>query len=86
MSGQDFNRDELEHITGQTIGHYQDRAEAFWEGTRDHDVSQNIETLLRHLTQPAPAAILDFGCGPGRDLLTFKNIGMLFTKCVFNLI
>lgn len=75
MSGRDFSREELENITDQTIGHYQIRAQAFWEGTRDHDVSQNIETLLRYLPTAAPATILDFGCGPGRDLVTFKNKG-----------
>jgi SAM-dependent methyltransferase len=58
-----------------TLAHYQRTAEAFREGTRDHDVRQNIEALLRHMQAPAPLAILDFGCGPGRDLATFKVLG-----------
>src|SRR5690606_13308253 len=41
--------------------------------TRDHDVSQNIEALLSRL-KPG-ARILDFGCGPGRDLKTFRERG-----------
>ena len=60
--------DQLRGITRKTLDHYDGRADAFWEGTRDHDVSQNIEALLSELSVPAPARILDFGCGPGRDL------------------
>jgi hypothetical protein len=48
-----------------TLGHYDASAEAFWEGTRDHDVRQNVAALLRHLEGPGPFAILDLGCGPG---------------------
>ena len=58
----------LADITGGTLEHYNQRAEDFWEGTRDHDVSQNIDALLRHIEGAPPFAILDFGCGPGRDL------------------
>ena len=46
-----------------------------WEGTRDHDVRQNIEALLAHIEVPPPFTLLDFGCGPGRDLGTFKALG-----------
>ena len=46
-------------------------------GTRDHDVSQNIAALLRHLRGQMPFTILDFGCGPGRDLKTFTGLGHL---------
>jgi len=38
-------------------------------------VRQNIEALLRHLPGAPPHAILDFGCGPGRDLATFRALG-----------
>lgn len=55
-------------VTAGTLQHYDSRAEAFREGTRDHDVSQNIEAMLRHVRGTPPFAILDFGCGPGRDL------------------
>ena len=67
--------DELARISERTIGHYNEHAEAFWHGTRDHDVSQNISALLQHIEAPAPAAILDLGCGPGRDLATFTKLG-----------
>lgn len=55
--------------------HYERSAEAFWSGTKDHDVSQNVAALLRHLERPPPCAILDLGCGPGRDLVTFRDLG-----------
>jgi SAM-dependent methyltransferase len=68
-------RAELDRIAAVTLAHYDERAEAFWEGTRDHDVRQNIDALLRHLPGPAPATLLDLGCGPGRDLKTFSDLG-----------
>jgi len=67
--------DELRHIVACTLAHYNQNAQAFWQGTRDHDVSQNIDALLRHIESPEPFALLDFGCGPGRDLATFKSLG-----------
>ena len=66
---------ELEHISAATLAHYGGRAEAFWQGTRGHDVSQNIAALLRHLQGAAPFTLLDLGCGPGRDLKTFADLG-----------
>jgi SAM-dependent methyltransferase len=69
--------DELAAITGRTLAHYNENAMRFWEGTRDHDVSQNIAALLRHIEAAPPFAILDLGCGPGRDLVTFGRLGHL---------
>ena len=66
---------DLAGISEGTLAHYSQRAEQFWEGTRDHDVSQNLETLLRHLRGTPPFSILDLGCGPGRDLLAFRQRG-----------
>lgn len=65
----------LQRIATQTIAHYNAQAEAFWAGTRDHDVSQNIKALLGQIEGPAPFSILDVGCGPGRDLLAFRQRG-----------
>ena len=58
--------EQLDAISATTLAHYEENAESFWHGTRDHDVSQNIAALLRHLDGTAPFAILDLGCGvPG---------------------
>ena len=69
--------EELDRITAMTLAHYDERAEDFWQGTRDHDVSQNIAALLRHIEGTPPFTILDVGCGPGRDLRTFTELGHL---------
>ena len=66
---------ELEAITARTLGHYDRNAESFWRGTRDHDVAQNIAALLGHIEGAPPFTILDFGCGPGRDLKAFADLG-----------
>lgn len=65
----------LSEISAQTLGHYNGSADDFRAGTRDHDVSQNIEALLRHLDASSVLSILDFGCGPGRDLRAFSARG-----------
>jgi len=67
--------EDLTVITAKTLEHYNERAAEFWEGTRDHDVKQNIEALLRHIRGAPPLRILDFGCGPGRDLAAFRSLG-----------
>ena len=65
----------LHDIAARTIGHYERNARTFWEGTRDHDVSQNIAALLAALHGPPPHRVLDLGCGPGRDLAAFAALG-----------
>jgi len=64
-----------QQISALTLAHYAQRAEEFRASTRDHDVSQNIDALLRHIEGAAPFRILDFGCGPGRDLAAFRRLG-----------
>ncbi len=70
-----FQPHDLEKISTLTLEHYNRRAEDFREGTCDHDVSQNIAALLRHVEGAPPFTILDFGCGPGRDLKVFAALG-----------
>jgi len=67
--------DDLDKISTVTLEHYNQRAEDFRDGTRDHDVSQNVDALLRSIEAPPPFELLDLGCGPGRDLKTFTALG-----------
>jgi len=66
---------DLQRIAALTLEHYERSAESFWEGTRDHDVSQNIAALLEAIEADPPFTILDLGCGPGRDLKVFASLG-----------
>lgn len=75
MQNDRFGTVEPDKIAAATLAHYERNAEAFRAGTRDHDVSQNIAALLRRIEGEAPFAILDFGCGPGRDLKTLREMG-----------
>jgi SAM-dependent methyltransferase len=67
--------EDLKQIASLTLQHYDDRADEFWRATSSHDVSQNIEALLKYIEPTPPFAILDLGCGPGRDLKTFRDLG-----------
>jgi SAM-dependent methyltransferase len=67
--------EELDEIVNATMAHYANRAEEFRAGTRDHDVRQNMGALLRYIEGERPFTILDFGCGPGRDLRTLSSLG-----------
>ena len=62
-------------VTAITIAEYDRMAEAYRRGTADHDVSQNIAALLEAIGGEAPHVILDLGCGPGRDLRRFTELG-----------
>jgi SAM-dependent methyltransferase len=75
VSPHDSEPPDLNAISERTLAHYNQRADDFWAGTRGHDVSQNIATILRHIGGKPPFAILDFGCGPGRDLKVFSELG-----------
>jgi SAM-dependent methyltransferase len=57
-----------------TIAEYQLTAESYRVGTWDHDVSQNREALIEAMPKVS-GKILDLGCGPGRDLVAFKEMG-----------
>ena len=81
-----LNPEDLGKITDLTLEYYNRNAEEFWEGTRAHDVSQNIEALLRYIEGEPPFTILDFGCGPGRDLkecsLNSATLGGRLGRCL----
>ncbi len=67
--------EDLHGIAARTVAHYDERAHDYWEGTRNHNVSQNVDAFLAHIRVSPPFDLLDFGCGPGRDLRTFKTLG-----------
>jgi SAM-dependent methyltransferase len=75
ISGPVLSASALASISRTTLDHYEGLAQKFWMGTREHDVSQNIEALLESIRGRGPFRILDFGCGPGRDLLRFRELG-----------
>ena len=75
MPDKKLDPDDLDAIAGRTLDHYNRHADSFWDGTRGHDVSQNIDALLQHIEGKPPFTLLDFGCGPGRDLKTLLERG-----------
>jgi SAM-dependent methyltransferase len=70
-----LNSQDIKKVTDFTLDHYNERAKSFWKNTRDHNVTQNITALLRRIEGEPPFTILDFGCGPGRDLKIFSELG-----------
>ena len=73
--GKTLSPQDLAATSTITLAHYDEHAESFWSATRDHDVDQNREALLKNLRGDVPFRILDFGCGPGRDLKVFRDLG-----------
>lgn len=67
--------EELDQIETVTLNHYNQNAEAFWNGTKDHDVIQNYEAFLAPFPKDKKLDILDLGCGPGRDVKYFQSLG-----------
>jgi SAM-dependent methyltransferase len=66
---------DLWQLSARTLAHYRRFASAYREGTWDHDVRQNIDALLAAIGGPPPLRILDLGCGPGRDVIAFRDLG-----------
>lgn len=66
---------QLGEIESVTVNHYSENADSFWQGTRNHDVSQNYAALLDCFPASQTLDILDLGCGPGRDLKVFQSMG-----------
>jgi SAM-dependent methyltransferase len=70
-----LDQPELEAATSRTVAHYARSAESFRDGTWNHDVTQNYAAFLGAIETPPPHVLLDFGCGPGRDLAYFRSLG-----------
>jgi hypothetical protein len=49
-----LNSQDPEKIASLTLDHYNQRADEFWQGTRDHDVKQNIAALLQWIEGNPP--------------------------------
>lgn len=75
MTHNPLSPEQLENVEKTTLSHYGDNAQSFWHGTKGHDVSQNYRALLSQCEQGVALDILDFGCGPGRDVSYFKSLG-----------
>ncbi|MDD4916011.1 MAG: class I SAM-dependent methyltransferase [Methylococcales bacterium] len=69
------NTEHLDEIETVTLSHYNQNAEAYWNGTKDHDVAQNHAAFLAPFPKDKKLDILDLGCGPGRDVRYFKSLG-----------
>ena len=71
-----LTREELDRIAAHDARALRPAREAFWEGTRDHDVRQNIDALLRHM--PGAAAVRrssTSAAGPAATSKTFTELG-----------
>ena len=53
-----LNSQDLDRIADLTRDYYNRHAEDFWEGTRNHDVSQNITAMLQYIESERPFTIL----------------------------
>jgi hypothetical protein len=61
-----LNVQDLKGIATLTLEHYNQRAEEFWTGTRDHDISQNIAAMLQYIECGPPWSTTDqFVAGAG---------------------
>jgi hypothetical protein len=63
-----LDQEALQQVPEITLSHFNRNAESFWDGTRNHDISQNSPALLDSNQDKPLFRILDFGGGPGRDL------------------
>ena len=55
------SQEDLDEIEKYTIGHYDDHAQSYWLGTKDHDVRQNIDAFLQAMPKNKALDILDLG-------------------------
>lgn len=64
----------MDNWKNNTLNYYNTNAHSFVSSTRSVDFTQTQDRFLRLL--PSAAAILDFGCGSGRDTKYFLDAGM----------
>ena len=61
----------------ETLNYYNQNADAFIEGTKNADMSQQYGFFLKYV--PAGGKLLDLGCGSGRDSAYFSSLGFAVT-------
>src|ERR1700730_11292700 len=66
-----YDAEQLRRISEVTIAHYDRLAKAYWDGTRDHDVTQNYaaRSLMRLRAIP-PTPFLIWVVGPAENYAT----------------
>ena len=64
----------MDNWKNNTLNYYNTNAHSFVSSTRSVDFTQTQDRFLRLL--PSAAAILDFGCGSGRDTKYFLDAGV----------
>ena len=57
----------------KTIDYYNQHAEQFYQSTYQVDMQSLHQQFIQHL--PQGGRMLDLGCGSGRDVLAFKQLG-----------
>jgi len=71
MSPTSYDAEQVRSFSDTTIAYYDRFARAFWNGTRDHDVSQNYAAFLDAIEGEAPYSILDLVVDPAGISATF---------------
>ena len=66
---------QLRRISEVTIAHYDRSAEAYWHGTRDHDVTQNTRRSWMRLRAIPPIPFLIWVVGPAETSTIFVYWG-----------
>lgn len=61
----------------ETLSYYNQNADAFIEGTRNADMSEQYGYFLKYLSPGC--RVLDLGCGSGRDSAYFSSLGFAVT-------
>jgi hypothetical protein len=65
-----YDAEQLRRISEVTIAHYDRLAKAYWDGTRDHDVTQNYAALLDAIEGDPPTPFLIWVVGPAETYAT----------------
>eukprot|EP00741_Cyanophora_paradoxa_P016514 tig00020927_g15945.t1 len=59
LPAKEYSSEELQQLSRRTLAHYDGLANEFWESTKDHDVSQNRDALLRAIAAGGREAPFD---------------------------